>query len=793
MNKILEIINLADNQQKFDLSDPLYIEEEGFEPALEIEVETILSLGNGFVGTRNSLAEGYSTSSPATFLSGIYEKSEDYNYNELVKMPNWTRLQFYVEGNFLNLLNSKIIKHRRYLDLKNGRTVREWISQDSSGRITNIQIINFISLCNKHDAGKILVIRPENYSGKIKVQSGIDSEKTVPISTVSQIAYTVPEYTKTAQFITLAINLEEKNYQIAMSQKSEFWINDNLIKLTPFYQDKGVYYTHKHEEDVIYEEWDWIAEMGQTYIINGFVSLYSSIDGKNPIELSQLHLSELYNDTYLKCWQSHTNTWITRWKESHVTVYDDPPAQRWINFALYHLITSGEFSGHFCSIPARTLTGEAYKGHIFWDTEIYLVPFYTLTKPEIAKALLLYRYNTLSGALENARKEGYRGACYAWESTDSGIEMAPPFVVLPDGQIIKIYSGKYENHISPDIAYAVWQYWIVTNDKEFLLNHGAEIIFETARFCRSLMVEGSDKYYHINNVVGPDEYHSLVDDSAYMNLMAQFNLETALKIIGILKKQYPMQYNAIREKIKLTDEEIKDWVKTHDRIYVNFNPEKKVYEQFKGYFDLKYVDLKQYEPRIAPMDIILGRGNIELTQIIKQADVVMLLFLLSGKFQQDIIEANYDYYEPRTGHGSSLSPGIYSIMAARLGKTDLACKYFKQNATIDLDNNMGNVSGGIHIGSMGASWMTMTMGFGGMYIHEKGLVFDPHIPDKWNGIEFSIKWRSQVIKIQISNSKMTFYIHGTENVSLSAGFNNWKNLEPNLLYTAFFDRYWQWK
>ncbi|MDD3013765.1 MAG: glycosyl hydrolase family 65 protein [Candidatus Gastranaerophilales bacterium] len=791
----MEMINLGGEKQKIDICDLLYIIEDGFEPVREREVETLLSIGNGYVGTRNSLSEYYKLSTPATFVAGIYEKSSDYNYNELVKLPNWTRIEILVEDNIVNLFEAKIISHRRYLDFKNGITVREWISQDNNGRITNIKFVKYISLSNKHEAGKTLIITPDNYTGKIKVRSGIDAAMTSPIYTISQIAYTIPEYVKATEFITLAIKPNETNYQVAMSQRSEFWLDENIIPLTPFCncETEGISYSHKYEEDVIYEEWEWVAEMNRTYIINGLVSIYTSIDGDSPVDLAKLHLSKFEGDIYSKSLEPHIKMWMNRWNESHIIVYDDAIAQRWINFALYHLITAGEFSGKFSSIPARTLTGEAYKGHIFWDTEMYLVPFYTFTKPEIAKSLLLYRYNTLPGALANARKEGYRGACYAWESTDSGIEMTPSHAMLPDGQLIKIYSGKYENHISPDIAYAAWQYWIVTHDEEFLLNHGAEMIFEIARFCRSLMVEGSDGYYHINNVIGPDEYHELVDDNTYMNLMTQFNLETALKIVKILKINYKNQYEIICQKIKLTEDEIEDWAKTNDRIYVSIDPIAKVYEQFKGYFELKFVNLAEYEPRTAPMDLILGRDKIANTQIIKQADVVMFLFLLATKFSREVIETNFDYYEMRTGHGSSLSPGIYSIVAARLGKTEMAYKYFKQNATIDLDNKMGNVSGGIHIASMGATWMTITMGFGGMYIHEKGLMFDPHLPDQWDSLKFTVNWRNHIIHVQITKTEISFNISGIENIFISAGIDNWKNLSPNIPYTVHFEQKWHWK
>jgi kojibiose phosphorylase len=789
----MEIFNTKMSSDKNNVYDPHYIIVEGFQAELERENETILAIGNGYIGTRNSLSERYKLSTPATFVAGIYEKSIDFDFNELIKVPDWTRIEIFIEDYPVNLFDSPVISHRRFLDLKKGIAVRELISQDDNGRITNIKFIKFISIYNKHEAVKTLLITPENYTGKIRVKSGIDAALTSPIYTISRIAYTIPEYVEAVKYISLAIKPNEANTSVAMSQKSEFWINLDMLHLTPFHESNNVYYNHKYEERMIYEEWEWIAEINKSYSINSLVSIYSSIDGSNPSDLAMLHLSKLEGDIYTKCWQPHITTWVNLWKDVHIVVSDDTESQRLINFALYHLITSGEFSGNFSSIPARTLTGEAYKGHIFWDTEMYLLPFYIFNRPEIAKALLLYRYNTLPGALENARKENYKGACYAWESTDSGLEMAPSQVILPDEQVIKIYSGKYENHISPDIAYMAWQYWLATHDEEFLVNHGAEMIFQTVRFCRSLLIYGDDKYYHINQVIGPDEYHELVNDNTYMNLMVQYNFEIAIKIIQILKSNFSSQYEILYKKLGLSDEEIKDWLDIKDKIFIGYNPNTKLYEQFKGYFDLEYVDLQQFEPRTAPMDLVLGREKIRKTQIIKQADVIMFLFLLANSISADVVETNYNYYEPRTSHGSSLSPGIHSIVAARLGKTEDAFKYFKQNAGIDLNNKMGNASGGIHIASMGAAWMSIVMGFAGMQVFEQGLLFDPKLPEEWNRLEFSIKWRKNKVNIEITNKTVKFLITGKEPIFISLGDKNWQNLYPKVPYMGYFDQKWKWK
>lgn len=756
-------------------NNPLYIVEEGFNPAREREIETILSIGNGYMGTRNSLEEYYDISDPGTYVSGIYEKDFEYNYNVLVDLPDWTRMQVFVNDSLIDLFNSKILEHVRYLDFNQGLCVRKWKSQDSEGRITNIKTEKFISLSNKHEAGKCITVTPENYSGKIKILSGIDGN-------TADNHFLTLERIKTDKYINISVKTCHTNRSVSFCQRSRF-----------LYEDLEFDYRTKINNNLVYEEWEWQARQNTAYTIIGLVSVYSSFDTPNPANCSKSHLSKLENDFYNDSFKQHKIKLQERWNQSRVIISDNPDDQKAFNFAIFHLIMSGEFSGDYASIPARNLTGESYKGHIFWDTEIYLLPFYTLTCPDIARNLLLYRYNTLSDARENARNEGFEGASFAWESTVSGIEMAPATDILPTGEKINIHTGEFENHIGPGISYAVWQYWLITQDQDFLANYGAEIIFEIARFCKSLLRKGNDGFYHVPQVIGPDEYHELVDDNAYTNFMIQFNLNIAVRLDEWLTKNYQDKYKELKSRISLREEEIKAWSEIKDKIYIGYDEDSNIYEQFKGYFDLEYINVKDYEPRTAAMDIILGIEKTKETQVIKQPDVIMFLFLLANEFSREVIEANYDYYEPRTGHGSSLSPSIYSTVAARLEKADQAYHYFEQGAHIDLGNNMGNAAGGIHIAAMGGLWMTVIMGFAGLYIYDNGLLFDPHLPEKWERLKFPLLWRNQKLLIEISRNEMKFQIIGNQMIRLSIGLDNWKELKPDNEYFACKDKNWVWK
>jgi kojibiose phosphorylase len=401
------------------------------------------------------------------------------------------------------------------------------------------------------------------------------------------------------------------------------------------------------------------------------------------------------------------------------------------------------------SVGARALTGDIYKGHVFWDTEIFLLPFYTFTWPAAARAMLMYRYHTLPAARTKAESLGYRGALYAWESADTGEETTPPFALGPQRQIIPIHNGVREHHISADIAYAIWQYWQATRDTSFLLEAGAEILLETARFWASRAQLEDDGRYHIRGVIGPDEYHDDVDDNAYTNVMAAFNIECALKIARLLKQRQRDRWESLRARLTLDAEEMAHWGEVQARLITGLNPETGLFEQFAGFFSLENIDLKAFTGRTAPMDVVLGPERTRLSQVVKQADVIMLLILLGHRYEPRIHETNFDYYEPRTGHGSSLSPPAHAVLAARLGRVELAKQLFDETAAIDLDDTMGNAAGGVHIGALGGLWQAAILGFAGLQLENVGIRLEPHLPPSWRRMSFPVQWRRRRVRVRI--------------------------------------------
>ncbi|HXC78621.1 MAG TPA: glycosyl hydrolase family 65 protein, partial [Candidatus Acidoferrum sp.] len=420
-----------------------------------------------------------------------------------------------------------------------------------------------------------------------------------------------------------------------------------------------------------------------------------------------------------------------------------------MRFAVYHLNSAANPADERVSIGARALTGDDYRGHVFWDTEVYLLPFFVLTWPEAARSLLMYRFHTLDGARAKAAGMGWRGALYAWESADTGAETTPEQVIGPDRQVIDILCGRQEQHISADIAYAVWQYWQATGDEEFLLGAGAEILLETGRFWSSRAELEADGRHHIRGVIGPDEYHEHIDDSAFTNVMARWNIRRALDAAALLRERWPERWTSLSCRLGLDDTELRDWRNVADTMATGLDIKKGLYEQFEGFFALEDIDLTDYAGRSVPMDLVLGRERIRKSQVIKQADVVALLGLLPEEFADDTGAENFRFYEPRCSHGSSLSRAMHGLVAARLGYAEMALRYFRQTAAIDLADTHAAIDGGVHIAALGGIWLTAVFGFAGLSLRRDCIALAPQLPPGWDSLSFGLQWRGRGLRIKI--------------------------------------------
>jgi alpha,alpha-trehalose phosphorylase len=440
--------------------------------------------------------------------------------------------------------------------------------------------------------------------------------------------------------------------------------------------------------------------------------------------------------------------------------------QQAIRFNLFHILQASA-RAEDTGVPAKGLTGLAYEGHYFWDTEIYLLPFLTYTSPQIAKNLLAFRYKMLPQARARARQLGQRGAMFPWR-TISGEEASAYYA-----------AGTAQYHINADIMYALRKYVQATGDEHFLRDCGAEMLVETARLWLDLGFYSKAKggKFCINSVTGPDEYNTVVNNNAYTNLMARENLRYAAQTVETLRTAEPDAYKALAQKTGLEPGEMDAWLRAADNMYVPYDEKLKIIPQDDNFLDKEPWDFRNTPPDHYPLLLFYHPLNIYRKQVIKQADVVLAMFLLGELFSAETKKRNFDFYDPLTTGDSSLSSCVEAIIAAQSSDMEKAIRYGMAALLMDLADVGGNVKDGCHIASMGGTWMMLTYGFGGMRDDNGTLSFWPRRAPQENAVlQFTVAYRGQMLEIKISLEKVEYTLregerlafrHETEDIQLT--------------------------
>ena len=705
----------------------------GYDSLREASVESRFAISNGFLGVRGarSTTRGGRWVVPArTYVAGLFDTpGTDHATRGLIPAADWLHLRIMLPGGPLLHHPGDISSHRMTLDMRRGALLSEGRHLKAPDLGLHVQTSRLVSLSDR--AIGLQLIRMEIEDGELDVALEASFEGTELGLVVDRLGQDLGLW-----------HTQHSGKRLAMATVAALQVDGQDIPATALGPLKSL--------------WTWKARPGQVVCFQRCVAIVrGDTKDSDPAKVALEKLNQARALGWRGVVAAHEASWVSRWRCSDVVVDGDAGAQLALRFALYHLNSAANPSDERVSIGARALTGDDYHGHVFWDTEIFLLPFFILTWPEAARALLMYRFHTLDGARAKAAGMGWRGALYAWESADTGAEMTPEQVIGPDHRVIDVLCGKQEQHISADVAYAVWQYWQATGDESFLLDAGAEILFETARFWSSRALPEADGRCHIRGVIGPDEYHEHIDDNAYTNVMARWNIHRALDVVGLLQKRWPARWASLASRLDLTDAELTAWLHVAETIATGLDPETGLFEQFAGYFALEDIDLANYAGRTVPMDVVLGRERTQKSQVVKQADVVALLGLLPEEFVGDTEPVNFRYYEPRCSHGSSLSPAMHGLVAARLGDTELALRFFRQTAAIDLADTHAATDGGVHIAALGGIWLLAVFGFAGVSFRNDDLAIDPRLPVSWRSLTFRVQWRRRSLRISIDAGKQT--------------------------------------
>ncbi|MBI5565751.1 MAG: glycoside hydrolase family 65 protein [Chloroflexi bacterium] len=720
------------------------VSEKNFDPDRLHHRETIFTIGNGYLSTRGAFEEGYPADRRATFIHGVFDYAPIV-FTELVNVPDWLPLTVLINGERFSLTTGDIETFEQRLDLRTGvltRTVR-WRSP--AGHVATLVFERFASLADEHMLFLRCQVIPE-FDGTLEFRATLDGHS---------------ENEHAGYWLTHCEWLKQGNrngatYLLNRTRASQ----TTLASAMRFELSQGEY------ADTAY----WDVDNAPTRVLT-IPAVYGTpvmVDKRVALFTSRDTVAEqlIENAVERVCagpdWSSALNAnavaWQQEWDRTDVIIEGDDEAQLAVRFNLFQMLIAAPRHDDRVNIGAKTLSGFGYRGHAFWDTEIFMLPLFTYTAPHIARNLLTYRWRTLPAARRKAQANGFEGAQFAWESAETGNEVTPTWVphFADKTKLVRIWPGDIEIHISADIAYAAHQYWQATGDDAWFIDQGAELILDTAKFWAARAEWQPDRdggRYEYRDVIGPDEYHEHVDNNYYTNRMAQWNLQTALHVLAWLAGCAPARAQDLIAQLDLSAERLAKWRDVIEKLYVPVQSAGPI-EQFEHYFKLKDVPLAALEPRTKSLQEVFGIEGGNQLQGIKQPDVLMLQYLLRSDFSDEAVRVNYDYYAPRTDHtyGSSLGPSIMAIMACDVGKPEAAYEHFIHALHADLYDVRGNADDGIHAASAGGIWQAVVFGFGGLRITPTGWATQPRLPRHWTRLAFKFFQRGQHVHVDLKPS-----------------------------------------
>ena len=730
------------SEEEFIISENKYEEKEN------LNYESLFALSNGYLGIRGSHEEGTKSTLPYFFINGVFDKSETF-MRELVALPNPLGIKFYIEKELIGIENCEILKYSRELDIKNGILWKYLILKDKYGRETKIEGCRFVSRKNIHRIGIIYNLTPLNYDGIIEVESETDGRiinfLDAPRFKVKHTKLVRNEKLNSSGGNYIEVATRDNGLHVGVGSYVEAYKDEKLILNNRKFNAFG---------ELTSEFGDVTLETGEVATFIKYISVFTENDvDKDDIKLkTENEITGFLNQGIFEELKEHCLKYKSMWDIADIKIDGDKELNKAVRFNIFHLMSTGSEVNDNINVGAKLLTGEEYGGHAFWDTELFMLPFFSYVFPNIARNLETYRYKLLNAAKENAKKNGFKGAQYPWESADDGSEQCPAYTIEPDGSCYRCYVADYEHHVTAAIAYGIYNYTRITGDIDFFCNKGIYILIETARFWASRCEYISEKdRYEIRKVTGPDEWHEPVDNNVYTNYLARWNLLYVKRSLDKIKVENSKIYYSILEETHFTDEESTLWREISDKIYLPKMEGVNILEQFEGYFKLEDCIIEKYDKNDWPIrPEILKTMPVYKTRLIKQADIVMLLHLLREEFTEQEIKDNYYYYEKRTMHGSSLSPSIYAITGLKIGDSKKAYRYLKRAAFIDLLNLQKNTREGIHAANAGGVWQVVIFGFAGVDIDEAGeLSIKPSMPKEWQSLKFRLHHRDRLLEITV--------------------------------------------
>ena len=717
-------------------------------------VETLFAVANGYLGLRGNLEEGRPAHEHGTYVAGFHETwpivhaEEAYGLAKtgqtIVSVPDAKVIKLYVDDEPLFLPTAHCSDYERALDMRNGVLSRSLVWETASGKRVMVRSERLVSLRHRHLAA---------FSYEVTV---LDADAPVVISSqlVNREDSGAPD-DRPGEFDPRKRRLGRRVLQnVLKRQNSDRFILGYRAANSGMTLAVGLEHvldtanecqvTSEVSGDIAKVAYIIEAKAGVPIHLEKFATYHTS-RSVPPAELGDRAdrvLRRAVAAGYRSLATEQRAELDAFWDRSDVIVEGDPATQQAVRWNLYQLFqASARAEGN--DIPAKGLTGSGYEGHYFWDVEIFVAPFLCYTEPRIARNLLRFRHHMLDKARDRAAELNQDGALFPWR-TINGEEASAYY-----------QAGTAQYHINADIAYAIKHYVDVTGDTDLLVEIGAEILVETARLWVDLGHYDAKGAFHLHAVTGPDEYTTVVNDNAYTNLMARLNLHYAASVLRDLRETDPHSYRILAADVNLREEEIDAWWDAAEAMHVPYDPERGIHPQDAQFLERKPWDFANTPAQNYPLLLHYHPLVIYRHQVIKQADVILAMFLLGNEFSIEQKARNYRTYDPITTSDSSLSPPVHAIVAAEIGDVETAMSHFKLALRMDLSDIAGNVDHGVHVASTGGVWMALVYGFGGLRDFDGQLTLAPVLPREWERLCFPLQFRGQRLTVDVSRSEVT--------------------------------------
>ena len=749
--------------QDYIIPNEWSIIQEGFVKENVTASESIFSIGNGAMGQRANFEENYSGETfQGSYIGGIYYPDKtrvgwwkngypEY-FAKVLNAPNWIGINVNIKGISLDLNKCKVSNYKRELNMKEGVLTRSFTAELQNGNQVKVNAVRFLSLDFDETGAIKYNITPINFTGEIEFIPYIDAGIMNEDANYDEFFWEILQIEEEKNEAYILSKTLKTEFHVSTGMKISFALNDDEIILDSEAEKSEKKIAFKYKTEV---------KQGDTFAIIKYGGYTQSMNHakEDLISSSKKTLQKVANIGFDDLLLKQKESWKKIWKTADIVIEGDIKAQQAIRFNIFQLNQTYLGEDSRLNIGPKGFTGEKYGGSTYWDTEAYCIPFYMSTKDKnVAKNLLLYRYNQLDKAIENAEKLGFKNGAALY-----------PMVTMNGEECHNEWEITFEEiHRNGAMIYAIYNYVNYTGDYSYIPEFGIEVMIAVSRFWqqRATYSKSKEKFV-VLGVTGPNEYENNVNNNFYTNYLAKWCMEYTLENLDILKDNYKEDFNRIVAKTFLNKNELTEWKEISDKMYFPFNKKYNVYLQQDGFLDKELIPVKDLPRSERPINQKWSWDRILRSVNIKQADVLQGIYFFENRFKIDEITNHFNFYEPFTVHESSLSPCVHSILAAKIEKIDKAYEMYLRTARLDLDDYNNEVHEGLHITSMAGTWLSIVQGFGGMRNFDNTLSFAPQIPKEWKSYSFKINYRGTTLKVYKDHDGCKFTNENSNPIEIS--------------------------